>query len=118
MGSPRRWQPTARWVWLQKPGRADESQRETSACRGFGRAATSRADRPPFHTQRGWRAWTALRESALRKRASMRQGMGHMLNKELSKGWRAWTGMIAARAEFLELLGREPDSRSVRIRTR
>ena len=36
----------------------------------------------------------------------MRQGMGHMLNREVSKGWRAWTGMLSARAEFLQLLGR------------
>ena len=36
----------------------------------------------------------------------MRQGMGHMLNRELSRGWRGWGEMISARAAYIGLLRR------------
>ena len=52
---------------------------------------------------RGWK-WHAIWAAAARKRASMKRGLAHLINRHLSRGYNAWIEMAVMRAEFLQLL--------------
>ena len=40
----------------------------------------------------------------VRKRTALRKGLGHLLNRQLSRGWGAWVEMAAERATFMQKL--------------